>query len=103
MLESLPDQGNEDVLVLGIATFSIVKWDRSPPVGNAIAGAIDGTGQVTEACGEATSQGPVDPTVNFECHMVWGYFMKDAQPPTSLLSISDTDNPFAPNMVAMVE
>ena len=58
--------------MIGLATFAIAKWDRSPQHGNAIAGVIDGTGQeVAEACGEATSQGPVDPTVNFECQMVW--------------------------------
>ncbi len=101
VLESLPAQGNEDVLVLGVATFAIAKWGRSGNPGDALAG--DGNGNEGPACGEATSQGPVDPTVNFECHMVWGYFMKDAQPPTSLLNISDTDNPFAPLMIAMVE
>ena len=56
-----------------------------------------------EACGEATSSGPVEPTVNFECQMVWGYFMRGARPPQALLSIGETDNPFAPLMIAMVE
>ncbi|HEU0021746.1 MAG TPA: hypothetical protein VFR55_08755, partial [Dehalococcoidia bacterium] len=62
-----------------------------PNYGNAL-------GNDTEACGQASGGG------DFECGMVWGYLMDGAQPPDSLLlRISDSDNPFAPTIIAMVE
>ena len=96
ILSSLPEQGHADVVVLGIATFAIAKWDRYPQYGNAL-------GTPSEACGEATNSGPVDETVFYKCQMVWGYFMRDVRPPQMLLNISETDNPFAPLMIAIVE
>ncbi len=105
VLDRLPDNGNdpEGVIVLGVATFAIVKWDRTPQVGNATASHAGFGSEPTKACGDAKESGNVDTTVFFECHMVWGYFMKDARPPDALLSISDSDNPFAPLIIAMVE
>jgi len=96
ILSSLPEQGHADVVVLGIATFAIAKWDRYPQYGNAL-------GTPSQACGNATSSGPVDETVLYKCQMVWGYFMRDVRPPQMLLNISETDNPFAPLMIAIVE
>jgi len=91
ILHHLPSGGSEDILVLGVATFAIAKWDRNPNYGNAL-------GNDTEACGQASGGG------DFECGMVWGYLMDGAQPPDSLLQrISDSDNPFAPTIIAMVE
>jgi hypothetical protein len=96
VIDHFPSGAAEDVVVLGVATFAIAKWDRIPQYGNAL-------GTTVDACGEAVSAGPVDPAENFECQMVWGYFIRDARPPQALLSIGDTDNPFAPNLIAMVE
>ena len=95
IIESFPSSGSsEDILVLGIATFAIAKWDRiaNPDWGDALG--TDSAG----ACG--------DPALvsGFGCGMVWGYLMEGARPPHFLLQqISENDNPLAPNMVALVE
>ncbi len=97
IIESFPSSGtSEPILVLGIATFAIAKWDRieNPDWGDAL-----GTDSTGEACG---TPGLVS---GFPCGMVWGYLMEDApRPPHFLLQrISDSDNPLAPNMIALVE
>ncbi len=97
IIESFPSSGSsEDIRVLGIATFAIAKWDRvaNPDWGDAL-----GTDNLGEACG---APGVVS---GFGCGMVWGYLMEGGvQPPHFLLQrISDSDNPLAPNMIALVE
>jgi hypothetical protein len=91
VIHHFPPQGaSEDILVLGVATYGIAKWDRNAPWG-------DGLGTTADECGEAAEPG-------FDCGMVWGYLMKDALPPDFLLEqIGDTDNPFAPLLIALVE
>ena len=86
VIDPLPLQGaSEDVLVLGVATFAIAKWDRAPGYG-------DAQGTPEDPCGEL-----VGPVVGlFECGMVWGYLMEGAQPPDFLLEQGETTNPFAP-------
>ena len=86
VIDPLPLQGaSEDVLVLGVATFAIAKWDRTPGYG-------DAQGTPEDPCGEL-----VGPVVGlFECGMVWGYLMEGAQPPDFLLEQGETTNPFAP-------
>lgn len=97
IIKSFPSSGgSEDILVLGIATFAIAKWDRiaDPDWGDALA-----TDSPGESCG---APGLVS---GFPCGMVWGYLMEGGvQPPHFLLQrISDSDNPLAPNMIALVE
>ena len=96
-IKSFPSSGtSEDIMVLGIATFAIAKWDRiaNPDCGDALA--IDKPG---EACG---APGLVS---NFGCGMDWGYLIEGGvQPPHFLLQrISENDNGLAPNMIALVE
>ncbi len=67
-IKSFPSSGSsEDIMVLGIATFAIAKWDRiaNPGWGDALA-----TDSPGEACG---APGVVS---NFGCGMVWGYFIE---------------------------
>ena len=76
--------------MLGVGVFGIVRWDRNAPWG-------DAEGSTADECGTAAGGG-------YECGMVWGYFMQDARPPDFLLErIGDTDNPFAPLLIALVE
>ncbi len=100
IIESFPSSGtSEPILVLGIATFGIAKWDRieNPDWGDALG--TDSTDSPDEACG---APGLVS---GYPCGMVWGYLMEDApRPPHFLLQrLSDSDNPLAPNMIALVE
>ena len=95
IIKSFPSSGSsEDILVLGIATFAIAKWDRIADWGDAL-----GTDNPGEACG---APGVVS---GFGCGMVWGYLMeRGVQPPHFLLQrISESDNGLAPNMIALVE
>jgi hypothetical protein len=76
--------------VLGVATFGIVEWDRKSPWGNVF-------GTSDKACGQASASG-------LNCGMVWGFLIKDAVPPDFLLDqISETWNPLAPILRAMIE
>ncbi|GAB4320766.1 MAG: hypothetical protein Kow0010_00740 [Dehalococcoidia bacterium] len=89
IIYEFPQGSSDDILVLGVATFAIASWDRNPQYG-------DAEGTDADACGEAGS--------GYACGMVWGYLMKDAQPPGFLLEqISDTQNPFAPLLIALIE
>ncbi len=97
IIKSFPSSGSsEDILVLGIATFAIAKWDRiaNPDWGDAL-----GTDSPTGACGTPTL------VSGFGCGMVWGYLMEGGvQPPHFLLQrISESENGLAPNMIALVE
>jgi hypothetical protein len=90
LIDHFPQGHSDTILVLGVATFGIAKWDRTPNYGDAV-------GTTDQECGEASGSG-------FECGMVWGYLMKDALPPDFLLEqIGDTDNPFAPLLIALVD
>ena len=95
---SFPATGaSEDILVLGVSTFAITGWDRTNPTG-------DDLGDQTRECQKPPNGPPPDPGEYYECGMVWGYLIADAFPPDVLLnSISDTANPFAPLLIAMVE
>lgn len=90
IIDHFPQGHSDTILVLGVATFGIAKWDRNSPWGDAL-------GTETVECGQASGSG-------FDCGMVWGYLMKDALPPDFLLEqIGDTDNPFAPLLIALIE
>jgi hypothetical protein len=91
VIEEFPTGHSDSIHVLGVSTFAIVRWDRQAPWGNA-------EGTTEDACGEAAGGS------GFQCGMVWGFLMKDAFPPEFLLDqIGDTDNPFAPLLVALTE
>jgi hypothetical protein len=91
IIDHFPNGASEDVVVLGVATFGIAKWDRDPPWGN------DSTGTGTEACGEAGGAG-------YDCGMVWGYLIENAVPPDFLLTLGDdSSNPFAPAVEALID
>ena len=90
ILHHFPKGAREDVEVIGVATFYIASWDRKAPYGNA-------EGNTTQTCSQPGPGG-------FKCQMVWGYFMENVRPPTVLLErIGDSDNPFAPMAIALVE
>lgn len=94
ILASLPPQGggSADIHVLGIATFGIAKWNRDSNKDTY------GRTGIQDQC--STS---VPDTNSFACGMVWGYLIEGASPPDFLLQqISDSDNPFAPILVALV-
>ncbi|MEZ4503842.1 MAG: pilus assembly protein TadG-related protein [Dehalococcoidia bacterium] len=91
ILYSMPPQGggSDSLQVLGVATFGLASWNR---VSNKDAYGTDGS-----ACSTNNDAG-------YGCGMVWGYLMEGLRPPDFLLQrISDTDNPFAPLLIALVE
>ena len=91
-----PEGASEDILVLGVATYGIAGWDRrGNPMGNA-------RGDDDTPCDDE----PAEPlaSTGFSCGGVWGYLMRDVRPPNFLLEqITNSNNPFAPLMIAMVE
>ena len=96
--------GSGEALVLGVGTFGIARWDR---VGS---GAYLGNHNQGEMiCGQASTvkQGESPEGLGgaggFDCGQLWGYFMKDARAPETLLTIMDEASPFAPLMSALVE
>ena len=90
IIEEFPQGASDDIHVIGVGVFGITSWDRTAPWG-------DAEGDAGDECGTATVGG-------FACGMVWGFFMQDAVPPGFLLErIGDTDNPFAPLLIALVE
>ena len=90
IIVEFPQGSSDDITVLGVAVFGIASWDRNAPWG-------DAEGTTSDECGAAAGGG-------YECGMVWGYFMQDARPPEFLLErIGDSDNPFAPLLIALVE
>jgi Flp pilus assembly protein TadG len=89
VIDHFPQGHSDSIQVLGVATFGIAKWDRNSPWGDAL-------GTVDSECGQASGSG-------FDCGMVWGYLMKDAQPPDFLLEQIGSDNPLAPLLIALVD
>jgi hypothetical protein len=90
ILHHFPTGASEDIVVLGVATYGIVKWDRQGPWGDPI-------GTAAKECGEAGPAG-------FNCGMVWGFLIKDAVPPDFLLEqITETGNDLSPILRAMIE
>jgi hypothetical protein len=91
ILGSMPPQGggSASLEVLGVATFGLASWNR---VSNK-----DAYGTTSQACSTSVGSG-------FDCGMVWGYLMEGLRPPDFLLQrIADSDNPFAPLLIALVE
>ena len=98
VLNAFPSSGAaEDILVLGVSTFAIAGWDRTPTFD-------DDLGDQTRECSPPAPGPPPAPGEYFECGMVWGYLIADAFPPDVLVdSISDTANPFAPLIIVLSE
>jgi hypothetical protein len=95
ILESMPSNGcgNCSLKVVGVASFYIASWNRSNPVTH------DAYGTATQQCSNNVSSNG-----NFACGMVWGYLMEDRLAPQELLqTFGDTDNPFAPLFIALVD
>ncbi len=97
ILDSFPS-GSGYVEVLGVATFGIARWDRTPKFGDAM-----GNDDVGQTCGQSY---PVKDGGDggYNCGQVWGYFMQDAMPPDALLTkLGGSNNVFAPLMTALIE
>lgn len=95
ILASMPPQGggNSELEVLGVATFGIASWNRAGNPND------DPTGNPTSSCSNS------NPESDFNCGQVWGYLLQDLRPPEFLLQIIDpnSENPFAPLLIALVE
>lgn len=95
IIDYLPPQGGGSVVILGFAVFGVAKWNSTAPQDLYI-----GTGSLE--CYE----GPVNnvPPGSFPCGIVWGYIFSGVNPPDALLTqIGNSNNPFAPNLVALVD
>ncbi len=80
VIEDFPPQGSSaPVLVYGIADFYIVEWDRCNPLGDGDCDGAPGSG------------------------MVWGFMVPGTAKPAWEYEWGDTDNPFAPVVVKLVE
>lgn len=92
ILESLPATGggSTELTVLGVAVFGIAAWNHDNNQST--------YGTASTECSTST------PQPGYECGMVWGYLMEGLQPPDYLLQkITNSDNPFAPLLIALVE
>lgn len=96
ILRTLPPQGGGSLAieVLGVGSFGVAKWNRDNNK--------DAWGTSDVPC--TPQQGGQEPSDEYACGMVWGFFMQGVQPPGFLLEqVSDTDNPFAPLLIALIE
>jgi hypothetical protein len=82
------------VTIIGFAVFGVAKWNSTTSQDRYI-----GTG--SQACFE----GPNNPAAHFyRCGIVWGYIFSNVMLPDSLLSqIGNSNNPFAPLLVALTD
>ena len=100
ILASLPAAGggSASLEVLGVAVFGIAAWNHDGNQSTYGFDGIDSGDGPLEDCAAG-----IDNT-GFECGMVWGYLMEDMLPPDYLLQkITNSDNPFAPLLIALVE
>jgi hypothetical protein len=80
VIEDFPPQGSSaDVIVYGIGDFYLAEWDRCNPLGNGDCDGAPGSG------------------------MVWGFMVPGTAKPSWEFKWGDTDNPFAPVVVKLVE
>jgi hypothetical protein len=96
ILHSMPPTGggSSQLEVLGVATFGVAKWNRTSN------GDYYGT-SAKECADVGGGQPPLD---EFSCGMVWGYLFSGITPPDILLNrIGNTNNPFAPLLIALVD
>jgi len=89
-------QGSSDVQVLGFATFGVANWYRATGAGNTYAGTS------SQAC-QDVGTGQLAANL-YDCGTVWGHLFTGTTPPDALLQrIGDSNNPFAPLLIALVE
>ena len=94
IVSNLPPNGGGNVGVVGVASFGVARWNSTSAQDKYI-----GSGSVP--CYEGPNNPP--PTA-FGCGVVWGYLFTGVTPPDSLLEqIGDTNNPFAPILIALVD
>lgn len=94
ILRSMPPNGggNTSNEVLGVAAFGLAGWNRDSNK--------DYHADSTHDCRFVNNP----PAGSFGCGMVWGYFMEGLRPPGFLLQqIGDSENPFAPLLIALVD
>jgi len=98
ILQRFPTGSSEAILVLGVATFGIAKWDRQAPWDNLIGWDLGATKKACNTPNPGNEPG-------LKCGMVWGYLDKDWRMPAFLLQRIDPDsqNPLAPLLIAMIE
>ncbi|MBI2764679.1 MAG: Tad domain-containing protein [Chloroflexi bacterium] len=95
IISALPPNGGGNVTVLGVASFGVAKW-------NSTSSQDRYQGTSTLACRDPGNGQP--PTGEFKCGVVWGYLFTGVTPPDALLEqIGDSNNPFAPILVALVD
>jgi hypothetical protein len=98
IINVLPPNGGGSVTVLGFASFGVARWNSTSSQD-----LYRGTG--TQAC----FQGPngsagTDPPEFYKCGVVWGYIFSGVTPPDALLNqIGNSNNPFAPLLIALVD
>ena len=96
ILHSMPPTGggSSQLEVLGVATFGVAKWNRTSN--------RDYYGTAANECVDPGGGQP--PVGQYSCGMVWGYLFSGITPPDILLNrIGDTNNPFAPLLIALVD
>jgi Flp pilus assembly protein TadG len=95
IIVSMPSQGggNDELEVLGVATFGIASWNRAGNPND------DPHGTPSSACSHGNDDS------GFNCGQVWGYLLQDLRPPEFLLQVIDpnSENPFAPLLIALVD
>lgn len=95
IIAALPPQGGGDVNVLGVASFGVARW-------NSTSSQDRWQGKSSLACRDPGNGQP--PAGEFACGVVWGYLFTGVTPPDALLQqIGESNNPFAPVLIALVE
>ena len=96
IIPALPSSGGGTVTVLGFASFGVANWDRSN-------GNRDYVATASSACALYSGNGQ-PPAALFKCEAVWGYLFTGVTPPDALLNqIGNSNNPFAPLLIALVD
>lgn len=94
VVNALPPNGGGNVIIVGVASFGVARWNSTSSQDRYI-------GNATTACYEGPNNPPAG---NFPCGIVWGYLFAGVTPPDALLNqIGNSNNPFAPLLVALVD
>lgn len=98
IVKNLPGNSGQ-VIVIGIASFGVANWDR-----------VNGAGKGKDYFGTPSAScrvysGKDDPPVTaFPCGDAWGYIFSGVTPPDALLQqIGESNNPFAPILIALID
>jgi hypothetical protein len=89
--------GGGTITILGFAVFGVANWHRGN--GNSqdiVATQADGTCHPMQK-----NQVPAN---KYDCGVVWGYIFSGVYPPDALVNqIGNSNNPFAPLLIALVD